>query len=157
MALSFVNLNLNDFKLTLGSSTSDLTVINAITIDATTEGISTVEADLTVEGDFTLAQGKLESTSGKLIFRQGGTQSGSSEFDLGVSTLVLGAGYTKSDGNLLSSAATLDLLVDLAITSDSALSFNQLDLNNLTLTLGSESSDLQVSSALILDIFKRNW
>jgi len=79
VALSFVTLNLNDFTLTLGSLTSDLTVINAITIDASTEGISTGEADLTVEGDFTLAQGKLESTSGKLIFRQGGTQSGSSE------------------------------------------------------------------------------
>jgi len=151
VALSFVNLNLNDFTLTLGSLTSDLTVINAITIDASTEGISTGEADLTVEGDFTLAQGKLKSTSGKLIFRQGGTQSGSSEFDLGASILYLGADYTKSGGNLLSSSATLDLLVDLAITSDSALSFNQLNLNNLTLTLGSESSDLQVSSALILD------
>ena len=41
--------------------------------------------------------------------------------------------------------------MNLTITSDSALSFNQLNLNNLTLTLGSESSDLQVSSALILD------
>jgi len=151
VALSFVNLNLNNFKLTLGSPTSDLTVQNAITIDTSTEGIYSGEADLTVEGGFTLANGKLESTSGELIFRQGGTQSGSSEFDLGVSTLVLGADYTKSGGNLLSSSATLDLLVDLTITSDSSLSFNQLNLNNLTLTLGSESSDLQVSSALILD------
>ena len=149
--LTFENLNLNDFTLTLGSSTSDLTVADNITIDASTEGISSGEADLTVEGDFTLAQGKLESTSGKLIFRQGGTQSGSSEFDLGVSILYLGAGYTKSGGNLLSSSATLDLLVDLAITSDSALSFNQLNLNNKTLTLGSESTDLQVSSALTFD------
>ena len=146
-----MTLNLNNFKLTLGSPTSDLTVINAITIDTSTEGIYTGEADLTVEGDFTLAYGKLESRSGKLIFRQGGTQSVSSEFDLGVSTLVLGAGYTKSGGNLLSSSATLDLLADLSISSDSALSFNQLNLNNLTLTLGSESTDLQVSSALTLD------
>jgi len=70
---------------------------------------------------------------------------------LGASILYLGADYTKSGGNLLSSSATLDLLVDLTITSDSTLSFNQLNLNNLTLTLGSESSDLQVSSALIFD------
>jgi len=151
VALSFVTLNLNNFTLTLGSSDSDLTVQNAITLDTSTEGISTGEADLKVEGDFTLANGKLESTSGKLIFSQGGTQSGSSAFDLGASILYLGADYTKSGGNLLSSSATLDLLVDLTITSDSALSFNQLNLNNLTLTLGSESTDLQVSSALILD------
>ena len=45
----------------------------------------------------------------------------------------------------------MNLLDNLTITSDSALSFNQLNLDNLTLTLGSESSDLQVSSALILD------
>jgi len=150
-ALSFVNLKLNDFTLTLDNSTSDLTVQNAITIDTSTEGISTGEADLTLESDVTLANGKLKSTSGELIFRQGGTQSGSSVFDLGASILYLGADYTKSGGNLLSSSATLDLLVDLTITSDSALSFNQLNLNNLTLTLGSVSSDLQVSSALILD------
>ena len=37
--LSFVTLNLNNFKLNLGSSSSDLTVENAITIDASTEGI----------------------------------------------------------------------------------------------------------------------
>ena len=47
-ALSFVfaTLNLNNFTLTLGSSTSDLTVENAITIDASTEGILTGGADL---------------------------------------------------------------------------------------------------------------
>ena len=39
-ALSFVTLSLNDSKLTLGSSTDNLTVQNAITIDASTEGIS---------------------------------------------------------------------------------------------------------------------
>ena len=126
VALSFVNLNLNDFTLTLGSPTSDLTVENAITIDASTEGISTSEADLTVEGGFTLAKGKLESTSGELIFKKGGTQSGSSEFDLGASTLKLGAVLTKTSGNLDSSLATLYLLADLSISSDSALYFNQL-------------------------------
>jgi len=45
-ALSFVNLELNDFTLTLGSSTSDLTVTNAITIEASGEGILTGGADL---------------------------------------------------------------------------------------------------------------
>ena len=151
VALSFVTLNLNDFTLTLGSSTSDLTVENAITIDASSEGISTGEADLTVEGDVKLAKGKLGSSGGTLLFRKGGTQSGSFEFDLGASTLSLGAGYTKSGGSLDSSLATLDLLENLSITSNSSLNFYQVSLNNNTLTLGSESTGLQVSSALTID------
>jgi len=150
-AISAKTVELGDSRLSLGSETSDLVLSDSLSLQDTDAFLNTGDADLTVEGDVTLANGKLKSTSGTLIFRNGGTQSGSFEFDLGASTLVLGAGYTKSGGNLLSSSATLDLLVDLAITSDSALSFNQLNLNNLTLTLGSESSDLQVSSALILD------
>ena len=60
-ALSFVNLNLKDFTLTLGSPTSNLTVQNAITIDAGTEGISTGEADLLVSA-LTLSAGDVTST-----------------------------------------------------------------------------------------------
>ena len=154
-AISAKTVELGDSRLSLGSDTSDLVLSDSLSLQDTDAFLNTGDADLTVEGDVTLANGKLKSSSGTLIFRKGATQSGSFEFDLGVSTLSLGAGYTKSGGNLLSSSATLDLLVDLAITSDSALSFNRLNLNNLTLTLGSESSDLQVSSALIFGQFKR--
>ncbi len=67
-ALSFVTLNLNDFILTLGSLTaevhSDLTVQNAITIDASTEGISTGEADLILMSALTMSEGLLESSGG---------------------------------------------------------------------------------------------
>jgi len=150
-AISAKTVELCDSRLSLGSDTSDLVLSDTLSLQDTDAFLNTGNADLTVEGDVTLANGKLKSDNGTLILTNGGTQSGSFEFDLGASILSLGAGYTKSGGNLLSSSATLDLLVDLAITSDSALSFNQLNLNNLTLTLGSESSDLQVSSALILD------
>ena len=67
-ALSFVTLNLNDFTLTLGSSTSDLTVQNAITIDAITEGISTGEADLILNSALTMNNGLLDSTGGTWDF-----------------------------------------------------------------------------------------
>jgi len=45
-ALNYVTLNLNLYTLTLGSLDSDLTVENAITIAASTEGILTGGADL---------------------------------------------------------------------------------------------------------------
>jgi hypothetical protein len=50
----------------LGSSTSDLTVQNAITIDASTEGISTGEADLILMSALTMSNGLLESTGGAI-------------------------------------------------------------------------------------------
>ena len=61
-SLSFVTLNLNDFILTLGSSSSDLTVQNSVTIDTSTEGISTGEADLTLNNAFTMSNGSFNSS-----------------------------------------------------------------------------------------------
>jgi len=63
-----VTLNLNDFNLTLGSSTSDLTVQNAITLDTSTEGISTGEADLILNSALTMNYGLLDSTGGTWEF-----------------------------------------------------------------------------------------
>ena len=79
-ALNFVNLNLNDYALTLGSSTSDLTVQNTITIDASKEGISTGEADLILLSSLNMSQGLLGSTGGtwvliKDFLKSGGTLS----------------------------------------------------------------------------------
>jgi len=54
VALSFVNLNLNDYTLTLGSLDSDLTVVDNITIDSRGEGILTGEADLILMSALTL-------------------------------------------------------------------------------------------------------
>jgi len=101
-ALSFVTLNLNNFKLTLGSSTSDLTVENAITIDASGEGILTGGADLILLSSLNMSQGLLGSTGG---------------------TWVLSKDFLKSGGTLTISQTNLELKDSIKLTSDEALSF----------------------------------
>jgi len=130
VALSFVTLNLNNFKLTLGSSTSDLTVENAITIDASGEGILTGEADLILLSSLNMSQGLLGSTGG---------------------TWVLSKDFLKSGGTLTISQTELELKDSIKLTSDQALSFVTLNLNNFTLTLGSSTSDLTVENAITID------
>ncbi len=95
-ALSFVNLNLNDKTLTLGSATSDLTVINPLTISTTTEGISTGGADLILNTFLKIdGEGSVTSTSGEVSLLAGGRLSGSGELDLSGSTWVLGGDFEK--------------------------------------------------------------
>ena len=115
-ALNFVNLNLNDYALTLGSSTSDLTIENAITIDSSGEGILTGEADLILLSSLNMSQGLLGSTGG---------------------TWVLSKDFLKSGGTLTISQTDLELKDSIKLTSDQALSFVfvTLNLNNFTLTL----------------------
>ena len=128
-ALSFVTLNLNNFKLTLGSSTSDLTVENAITIDASTEGISTVEADLILMSALTMSEGLLQSSGG---------------------TWKLNGDFKKTGGTLSITETDLTLTNNITLTSDQALSFVTLNLNYKTLTLGSSTSDLTVINAITI-------
>ena len=149
--LSVNTIELGANTLTLGSESSDLTLSGNLALTTANGLLKTGDADLTVEGNVTLADGKLSSTGGTLLFRNGGTQSGTFEFDLGASTLSLSADYTKSGGNFDGSSAMLNLLNSIALSSDTALAFNQLQLNDLTLTLGSASTDLSVTSAMTFD------
>jgi len=132
VALSFVTLNLNYKTLTLGSSTSDLTVQNTITIDSRGEGILTGEADLILLSSLNMSQGLLGSTGG---------------------TWVLSKDFLKSGGTLTISQTDLELEDNIKLTSDQALSFVfvTLNLNNFTLTLGSSTSDLTVKNAITID------
>ena len=66
-------------------------------------------------------------------------------------TFALGGDFTKNGGTLLLEDITLSLLSDLQWTSHSLVEIKQLELNNLTLTLGNESSDLKINNPLILD------
>ena len=129
-ALSFENLNLNDFTLTLGSSTSDLTVQNAITIDSSTEGILTGEADLILLSALTMSEGLLGKVQEVL---------GNSMED-----------FVKTGGTLSITETDLTLTNNITLTSDQALSFVTLNLNNFTLTLGSSTSDLTVKMPSLL-------
>jgi len=147
-----VNLNLNNLKLSLGSPTSDLTVENAITIDASTEGILTGGADLILMSALTLSAGDVTSTVGIVSLSGGGQLSGTGKLDVSGSTWVLGGDFVKSNGGILSSDSgtltisqtNLALSGNSTLTSDEALSFVTLNLNNFKLTLGSSTSDLTV-------------
>ena len=65
--------------------------------------------------------------------------------------MSLGGYYTKTGGSLESSSATLSLNDNTTIASDTAIDFNQLELNDLTLTLADANTDLQISSAVTMD------
>ena len=153
--LTFENLNLNDFTLTLGSSTSDLTVADNITIDSSTEGILTGGADLLLSA-LSLSAGDVTSTGGIVSLSGGGQLSGTGKFDVSGSTdngtegWVLGGDFVKSSGTLTISQTDLKLDKDLTLTSDEALSFVNLNLNLYTLTLGSSTSDLTVQNAITI-------
>jgi len=149
-ALSFVTLSLNLYTLTLGSSSSDLTVINAITIDASTEGILTGGADLLLSA-LTLSAGDVTSTVGIVSLSGGGQLSGTGKLDVSGSTWGLGGDFVKSSGTLTISQTNLALSGNITLTSDEALSFVNLNLNNFKLTLGSSTSDLTVVDNITID------
>jgi len=150
VALSFVNLNLNFHTLTLGRSTSDLTVVDNITIDSSTEGILTGGADLLLSA-LTLSAGDVTSTGGIVSLSGGGQLSGTGKLDVSGSTWGLGGDFVKSSGTLTISQTNLALSGNITLTSDEALSFVTLNLNDFTLTLGSSTSDLTVQNAITLD------
>ena len=99
VGLSFVNLNLNEFTLTLGSSTSDLTVENTITIDASTEGILTGGADLLLSA-LSLSAGDVTSTGGIVSLSGEGQLSGTGRLDVSGSKWMLGGDVVKTGGIL---------------------------------------------------------
>ena len=163
VALSFVTLNLNHKTLTLGSATSDLTVINPLhdtgTISTTTEGISTGGADLILNTFLIIdGEGSVTSTSGEVSLLAGGRLSGSGELDVSGSTLVLGGDFEKRpvvgsqlSGTLTISQTDLKLADNSTLTSDEALNFVNLNLNDYALTLGSSTSDLTVQNTITID------
>ena len=110
--------------MTLGSSTSDLTVENAITIDASSEGILTGGADLVLMSALTMSEGLLQSSGG---------------------TWELKGDFKKTSGTLSITETDLTLTSSITLTSDDVLSFATLNLNNFTLTLGNSTSDLTVA------------
>ena len=151
-AITTKTLNLNDHSLTLVSENSDLTVTDNLTINNSAEGIITGLADLKLSSEFNLEDGQLSSTGGLISFENGALQSGGS-FDLTNTTLQLGDNFVKSAGTITttSDGTVLNLTESVYLTSDTALSLKTLNLNDRTITLGSETSDLSVSDAITLN------
>ena len=149
--LSVKSIVLGNNTLELGNKDSDLAVSENFSLVGVNVHLNTGDADLRVEGNVNLAEGKLESTGGTILFRNTIDQSGTFEFKLGGSNLSLGGYYTKIGGSLESSSATLRLHDNTTIASDAAIDFNQLELDNHTLTLDNATTDLQISSAVTMD------
>jgi len=84
----------------LGSSDSDLTVQNAITLDTSTEGISTGKADLILLSSLNMSQGLLGSTGGTWEFN---------------------GDFNKTSGTLSITETNLTLTNNITLTSDEAL------------------------------------
>jgi len=151
-AIATKTLTLNNHLLTLASEDSDLTVTDNLTFDNSGEQIITGSADLTLHGGFILDNGTLSSTGGKVSFEKGAGQSGGS-LDVSDSTLKLGDNYIKTAGTLTATGdgTILELTESLSLTSNTPVSVKTLNLNDKTITLGSETTDLTVSDAITLD------
>ena len=86
-----------------------------------------------------------------VVTLSGGAAMSGGTLDISDSTVNLNSNFTKTGGTLTSDTATLKLTNSASITSNNAVSFKALDLNNKVLTLGSGTSDLTVTNAVTLD------
>ena len=104
----------------------------------------------------------LLSNSGTLLVQNseftlsGGASLTSGSFNVGGSTVVLSDNFTKTGGTVTANTATLKLNNSIILTSNNGLTFQDLDLNNSALTLGSATSDFTVSNAVTLDNTSEN-
>ena len=87
-------MHLNDLKLTLGSSDSDLEISSDLTIDNSNEQILTGPADFKLSGFLTASSGVLSSTSGTISLLGGAQLSGTGELDLTGSSFNFGGNLT---------------------------------------------------------------
>jgi len=90
------------------------------------------------------------STGGIVSLSGGGQLSGTGKLDVSGSTWTLGGVFVKSSGTLTISQTNLALSGNSTLTSDEALSFVTLNLNDFKLTLGSSTSDLTVQNTITL-------
>jgi len=134
--LTFKELDLSGYSLTLGSATSDFTVSNTVTLDNSTEGINVGTADLTLSGGLTLTNGDVEANGGTISLGNTSTIATDGILDVSNSTLKLNSG--------LSVAGTLKT------DNTTTLTLNN---NALNLSGGSAANGglLEVKGALTLD------
>ncbi|MDP6730529.1 MAG: hypothetical protein QF675_11155, partial [SAR324 cluster bacterium] len=148
--LEIKTLELDNFSLTLGSESSDLKIIDPLTLDHSNEKLISGAADLEFSGLLSISLGELSSSNGKIQLEQGVILSGG-EFKVPNSTLVIGNQFNKTGGSANLAGTNLQLFSDLSLTSDTLLSIQSLDLNQQKLTLSDTNSDLEVQNLLEID------
>ena len=138
------------YKIILSSSGQDNATLSMSNLDddfpatpqVTVNGLLSNSGTLSVQNSvFTLSSGA--SMSGGSLNVNG-------------STVVLSDNFTKTGGTVTANTATLKLNKSIILTSNNGLTFQDLDLNNSTLTLGSATTDLTVSNAVTLDNTSEN-
>ena len=148
--LELSTLDLDNNSLTLNSASSDLKIIDPLTLDHLNEKLISGAADLEFSGLLNISLGELSSDSGKIHVEQGVVLTGG-EFTVPNSTLVIGNQFNKTGGSANLAGTNLQLFSDLSLTSDTLLSLQSLELNQKKLTLSDTKSDLEVHSLLEID------
>ena len=88
-AMVIGGLGLNNFTLTLGSATTDLTIQSALAVDSSDSQLITNAADLILPYPLQLSAGVIRSTGGTFTLTQGGTVEGTGELDVSGTTIKL--------------------------------------------------------------------
>jgi len=149
-------LDLDNSTFTLGSATTDLTIVIGDSSDNGTDSgsppgtLATQTADLTILGNPSIGTGTtISSTGGTFTFGDGLSISGAT-VNLQNSTLALGGSFSNTGGSLTLSGTDLELLSNLSLGSDAAFTVDELRLEDKTLNLQSVSS-FTVADLLVLD------
>jgi hypothetical protein len=159
--------------LTLGTADTDLTINNSTPAEGGSAGTFKIQdADLTWTGPVGFSTAKVYSTGGTLTLPTGSSLSGNGlisvangsslvlkgtfgqsggEFAADTATLIIGGDFTKTGGSLTSTNTNLELSNDAILSSDQALSFKALTLNNKMLTLGGQAGSFSLSDELKLN------
>ena len=148
--LELPELDLDNYSLTLGSDSSDLKVNNDLIMDHDNEKLISGNADLEFSGMLSISEGEISSTGGSISMSKSLSLSGGT-LSISSGTFSLGGVFNKNGGNLFLNDTTLSLLSDLQWSSDTLLEIKELQLNDKTLNLEDQFSDLKIISPLTLD------
>ncbi|MDG2064226.1 MAG: hypothetical protein P8L36_04460, partial [SAR324 cluster bacterium] len=144
-------LELNNFTLTLGSATTDLTIQTALKLESSGSELITNGADLNLPNLLLLNAGKVTSSGGTVTLTQGATLANGSTLDLSGTTLKLQDDLSAENGILTTNeSSVLHLLDNVTVTFSEEKTFKTLQHNSKTLTLGTATSDLKLLDPLEL-------
>ena len=144
-------LELNNFSLTLGSATTDLTIQTALKLESSGSELITNGADLNLPNILLLNAGKVTSSGGTVTLTQGATLANGSTLDLSGTTLKLQDDLSAENGILTTNeSSVLHLLDNVTVTFSEEKTFKTLQHNSKTLTLGSATSDMKLLDPLEL-------
>jgi len=149
--LEIGGLGLNNFTLTLGSATTDLTIHSTLAVENSRSQLITNAADLILPYPLQLSAGSITSTAGTFTLTQGGTINNAT-LDVSGTTLKLSDNLSAGSGTLTSNnTSVLHLLDNVTLTFNGEKTFKALEHNGNTLSLGSTTSDLKLIDALTLN------